>query len=1075
MHFFNELFDETQVNDLYLSSIDGITHEATPEEVQLEHEPIEIGEPVIWNQEINLIHEIDSVSIELPEDAEIINIQTTDEQTQTVTDIELSSIDEVPTPSIDSILVSIDDKMLQEEMPLKLITIEEQTTEINVEFETPAPYTVEQETLTETNYEKEVTVAHESTLHYTDVKTYSDLPEEYVEMGVEFNLYWEVDGQQVDVTFDPDFAVEYLNNDGNEIYDQMCWIVPQLSEQTFQIVAQLTVINTQSFPTVGDTWEVRFTTLGTADLTISAVDGTTWSLDEEDSDLNFVDIRCGEQIIPSQWIDDSIFIPDYSCDEISFETSDVLTPGEHNLEFIFGTDTDQAHNDAQEPPQHTLEVRVSQSSDDAEEENDGDMDLDSNDLYFTEKKVGVRFQNIEITQGSLITNAYIQFEAQDDHEHDSTGVDIFAEAIDDSYLGDEDTQLIVDVASGVLDNDSDVEGNSLTAILVICPPNATSFTLNPDGSFTYTPNGGFNGQDSFTYVANDGTANSNEVTVTINVIGTPAIVSAVASGGGISDLSPGDETIFTFSDDTRRIAGTFGASELNELLVFSQNGQLVSFGTEITPVFQTPSILVITTIDETIPSGFVAPQPGTPIDIVAETIPLTNAAGTSKPFSSATLNLEGDCGQKQSHVIISTVADDLDGILPGAPSFSVGDIITISISGDTNQSTSLEKPFVFTNNAGIPHDFDYTGEWINPSTYVITITDIGTTNPIIGDLRVSVASGANITNSDCSSCVIDDSDFDVEGNFDGFIQEIVVEAGGAATASTATGLSLSVGIEGTEGGVIEISSAETFFDTDGDGIADDEATFGTSKDNDDTDGDDLLDGDEVNIHSTNPFVADTDGDSLNDGLEAGIGTNPLVADTDGDGLTDDIEIILGTDPLDSDTDADGSSDGAEDLNANGIVDDGETDPLDPNSSPSKASLIAGTETLNVLYAGEISAAESNEDICAIDGCVMTIFVTASQAIAAGLPNPFDIVWFHDSNEDQLIDVSPDSPEVLNRIPAPDTPTTTVTLVPGTTDLYEVSATVFFNSKFAVGGVKALALGSLAGGSNLIILLSVLHH
>ena len=42
-------------------------------------------------------------------------------------------------------------------------------------------------------------------------------------------------------------------------------------------------------------------------------------------------------------------------------------------------------------------------------------------------------------------------------------------------------------------------------------------TLNADGSFTYTPNANFNGTDSFTYKANDGTADSNVATVTITV------------------------------------------------------------------------------------------------------------------------------------------------------------------------------------------------------------------------------------------------------------------------------------------------------------------------------------------------------------------------------------------------------------------------------------------------------------------------------------------------------------------------------------------------------------------------------
>ena len=49
------------------------------------------------------------------------------------------------------------------------------------------------------------------------------------------------------------------------------------------------------------------------------------------------------------------------------------------------------------------------------------------------------------------------------------------------------------------------------------PANAESFTLNADGSFTYTPADDFNGPDSFTYKANDGTADSNTVTVTLTV------------------------------------------------------------------------------------------------------------------------------------------------------------------------------------------------------------------------------------------------------------------------------------------------------------------------------------------------------------------------------------------------------------------------------------------------------------------------------------------------------------------------------------------------------------------------------
>src|SRR5207247_1012362 len=85
----------------------------------------------------------------------------------------------------------------------------------------------------------------------------------------------------------------------------------------------------------------------------------------------------------------------------------------------------------------------------------------------------------------------------------------------DSYATDEDTPLTV-AAPGVLANDTDVEGSTLSAVLVSGPSHGT-LTLNSDGSFTYTPDSNYNGSDSFTYVANDGTANSAPVAVSLTV------------------------------------------------------------------------------------------------------------------------------------------------------------------------------------------------------------------------------------------------------------------------------------------------------------------------------------------------------------------------------------------------------------------------------------------------------------------------------------------------------------------------------------------------------------------------------
>ena len=89
-------------------------------------------------------------------------------------------------------------------------------------------------------------------------------------------------------------------------------------------------------------------------------------------------------------------------------------------------------------------------------------------------------------------------------------------AVDDSsYSTNEDTALTV-AAPGVLGNDSDADGDPLTALKLTEPSHGT-VTLNSNGSFTYTPAANYNGSDSFTYKANDGRDDSNTVTVTINV------------------------------------------------------------------------------------------------------------------------------------------------------------------------------------------------------------------------------------------------------------------------------------------------------------------------------------------------------------------------------------------------------------------------------------------------------------------------------------------------------------------------------------------------------------------------------
>ena len=88
-------------------------------------------------------------------------------------------------------------------------------------------------------------------------------------------------------------------------------------------------------------------------------------------------------------------------------------------------------------------------------------------------------------------------------------------AEDDFYSINEDSLLTVD-SFGVLLNDTNSSSDTFDAILVTDVDFGT-LTLHQNGNFTYFPDENFDLTDSFTYVANNGTHNSNNATVTISI------------------------------------------------------------------------------------------------------------------------------------------------------------------------------------------------------------------------------------------------------------------------------------------------------------------------------------------------------------------------------------------------------------------------------------------------------------------------------------------------------------------------------------------------------------------------------
>lgn len=123
-------------------------------------------------------------------------------------------------------------------------------------------------------------------------------------------------------------------------------------------------------------------------------------------------------------------------------------------------------------------------------------------------------------------------------------------AVGDSYTAPQDKALRVG-APGLLANDTDPDGDALTAVEVSDPPHGEVF-VRTDGSFAYIPDEGYLGADSFTYKAKDATASSDPATVAITVkdLTKPSVVYT----GPLSDatgVSPNVNVTANFSEPMR--------------------------------------------------------------------------------------------------------------------------------------------------------------------------------------------------------------------------------------------------------------------------------------------------------------------------------------------------------------------------------------------------------------------------------------------------------------------------------------------------------------------------------------------
>lgn len=202
-----------------------------------------------------------------------------------------------------------------------------------IKYTTPAPYLIEKSINSGT---KRVTVESTASIHYYNVTAFTDVTEVQQE---QIRLFWFDNGTRIDVTHDPLYNLTFTDTDVNGLIDNISWTVPRLSEQVFEVETYLTIINVQSYPTPGGNWTVNFNTTGTADLTITPVNGTDFG-----EDLEFLELWCGSGQVNAVYNGTSVFYPNWNCSGDGKIVDRVLTTGKHVLEFRFGSDIEYAYN-----------------------------------------------------------------------------------------------------------------------------------------------------------------------------------------------------------------------------------------------------------------------------------------------------------------------------------------------------------------------------------------------------------------------------------------------------------------------------------------------------------------------------------------------------------------------------------------------------------------------------------------------------------------------------------------------------------------------------------------------------------
>jgi len=411
--------------------------------------------------------------------------------------------------SVEQEITSEQDNLIREDLEL-IFNVPKDTEKVLVEYETEAPKIIE-ETITSTK--KLITVS--SDIHYKNITARSFVDDKYKQTNIK--LYHYENNKKIPISKD---SIEFIDENNNSFIDYIQWIVPHLSNQTYEI--EIAVLNPYTYLKDNETWYVRFDTTGTGNLSISSPN-SYWEeiqLDNNQTvdEMRFLDITCGNNSLLNDLkiidennnvynyseltLNDSIkpskfFIEDYSCENTTGEFTNYMNiAGYATIAFEFSnqnaTVTDYAYDPCTPPGSGDWDVSGTELCEDQTITIAGHINIEVSDQLILKN---VTLQIAQTASWNYDINVYgnltVNGSSVIEEEGDNLYVNLYG--YDGSIINFTDTNISTRVRTQIFDSDIYFNNVNVNFYFYLYEPNSVFVSNNSyiNRAFIYVEGGGF--------------------------------------------------------------------------------------------------------------------------------------------------------------------------------------------------------------------------------------------------------------------------------------------------------------------------------------------------------------------------------------------------------------------------------------------------------------------------------------------------------------------------------------------------------------------------------------------------------